>query len=255
MKIATWNVNSIRTRLDHIKSWIEIHNPDVLSFQETKVRDEDFPEEYFRGLGYNVYYSGQKSYNGVATITKMQSTDIVDTFPGYDEEQRRFLGLTVGDVRILNVYVPNGSDTGTEKYAYKLNWMASFAPYVASELHSSSKLAIVGDFNIAPDDLDVFDPKKCAGQLLCSEPERFALKELMAEGFIDTYRSLLPDGRAFSWWDYRGGAFRLNQGFRIDLILASSALMETCQYCEIDREPRMLEKPSDHAPVIANFAL
>ena len=254
MKIATWNVNSIRTRKEHISTWLETYSPDVLAVQETKVVDEDFPTSDFESLGYRLYFTGQKSYNGVAIFSKCPGQDFDTTFPGYDESQRRFLALTVDDVRIVNVYVPNGSDIGTQKFEYKIQWLNTFTQWAHEEVKKNTKMIILGDFNIAPDDIDVYDPQSCADQILCSGEERDSLSNLMGDTFHDVFRDFCPGVNGFSWWDYRYGAFRNNRGFRIDLILATKSLVSECQHCEVDREPRMLEKPSDHAPVFARFS-
>ena len=253
MKIATWNVNSVRVRIGQVLSWLDLHRPDALALQETKVVDEDFPEEAFLEIGYHAYYSGQKTYNGVAVLTAAEGEDISTSFPGLDETQKRYISITIGSVRIINIYVPNGLDIGTEQYAYKLDWLHCFSRYLAEERTRHAHTVVLGDFNITPADIDVFDPNICSGQILCSEAERQALIDLMGSEFVDVFRQRNVEKQVFSWWDYRGGAFRRNRGLRIDLLLASKQLAETCRYCEIDREQRMLEKPSDHAPVFALF--
>ena len=253
MKLATWNVNSIRARLAHVLDWLAANKPDVLCLQETKVVDADFPIEPLRAAGYHVAYVGQKSYNGVATISRTAASDIVTAPPGLDGEQKRALALTVDNIRVINVYVPNGERVGSEKYEFKLKWLAALQRYLAAELARHRLLAIVGDFNIAPEDRDVYDPTVWRDQVLFSEPEHQALRELMGVGVIDVFRRFDQPPESFTWWDYRQGGFRRNHGLRIDHILCSAELAQRCVACTIDRTPRKLERPSDHAPVVADF--
>ena len=253
MKIASWNVNSLRVRLPQVLEWLETAQPDLLGLQETKTVDKDFPLEDIHAAGYEVIYSGQKTYNGVAILSKQAGADIITDLPGLDDPQRRMLAATYGDVRFINLYVPNGSEVGSEKYAYKLDWLAKLHDYLANELKQFNKLVIVGDFNIAPEDADVHDPEEWKGSVLVSEPERAALQKLLDLGLVDTFRLFEQEEKVFSWWDYRAAAFRRNRGLRIDLILASKAMQNVCSLSAVDKEPRKLERPSDHAPVIANF--
>lgn len=252
-KIATWNVNSIRVRLDHVLQWLEKEQPDVLALQETKLPDENFPVAGFEAAGYRVCSNGQKTYNGVAILSRRPLKVIATGFPGYDDPQRRVLCAAHKDIAVLNLYVPNGSETGSEKYAYKLDWLAQLQTYTAALLQEYPRCVMLGDFNIAPEDEDVHDPEVWRGKVLFSEPERAALQKLLEQGFADCFRLFPRDEPRFSWWDYRAAAFRRNRGLRIDHILASEALKDHCGACEIDIEPRRLERPSDHAPVVATF--
>lgn len=253
MKIATWNVNSLRVRLPHVTQWLSEYQADVLCLQETKSKDENFPADEIEALGYQVIYSGQKTYNGVATLSKTQSVDIVTDFPGFDDPARRVLGTTIGSTRILNLYVPNGQSVDSEKYQYKLEWLSHLHRYVKSQLKEYEKLVIVGDFNIAPEDQDVHDPEQWRDKILCSDKERQALKDLLSLGLHDTFRKFDQEEKLFSWWDYRAAAFRRNLGLRIDLILCSTSIFESVSSCIIDKAPRKLERPSDHTPVVAEF--
>ncbi len=255
MKIATWNVNSLKARLAHVLRWLEQQRPDVLALQETKTVDAQFPATALAEVGYRAVFSGQKTYNGVALLSREPASDVVTELPAMADPQRRVLGATVAGVRVLDLYVPNGSEVGSDKYAYKLDWLGQLAQFVEAELAVHQRLVVLGDFNIAPDDRDVHDPAAWAGKVLCSEPERTALQALLALGLRDTFRLFGQPDPGYSWWDYRAAAFRRNLGLRIDLILASSALSERCTGCCIDREPRRWERPSDHAPVLAEFAL
>jgi exodeoxyribonuclease III len=251
--IATWNVNSIRARIEHLTSWLNQASPEVVGIQETKVQDTDFPHAELAALGYHVLFSGQKSYNGMALLSKQPATLIATELPGFDDAQRRVLAANVAGITLLNLYVPNGSAVGSEKYSYKLAWLDALGDWVANLLASGDPLMLVGDFNIAPDDRDVHDPAAWEGKILCSEDERRRLQRLVDLGLCDVFRRFEQAPQSFSWWDYRSGGFRRNQGLRIDLILASPALAERCEKCEIDLEPRRWEKPSDHAPVVVHL--
>lgn len=255
VKFATWNVNSIRARLDHIGRWLTHSAVDVLAVQETKVQDTDFPKEEILGLGYNVLFNGQKSYNGVAVLSREPATEVHTSIPGFDDGQRRVLGVELPTLYLLNLYVPNGSEVGSEKYAYKLEWLDALRAWLVELAQQFEHLVVVGDFNIAPEDRDVHDPDAWRGKVLCSEPERARLVALTNLGFQDTFRRFEQPEASFSWWDYRSGAFRRNHGVRIDLILASPSLADRCSGCVIDSKPRAWDKPSDHAPVIATFEL
>ncbi len=252
-KIATWNVNSLKVRLNHVLDWLEKEKPDVLALQETKTQDHNFPQDAIREAGYEVAFAGQKTFNGVATLSKKPLQDITTDLPDFDDHQRRVLGGRIDDLFILNLYVPNGSEIGSEKYAYKLAWLDALHEYAKTLLQQEKHLILLGDFNIAPEDRDVHDPEKWEGKVLVSEPERTALKRIINEGLIDVFRLFEQEEKSFSWWDYRMLGFRRNHGLRIDLILASKALSKQCVGCHIDKEPRRLEKPSDHAPVVAEF--
>jgi exodeoxyribonuclease-3 len=254
VKIATWNVNSLRARLDHVLGWLDTTNPDVLALQETKLSNEQFPLSEFEAAGYYAVYSGQKAYNGVAILSRQPALDIVCDPPGLDDPQRRVLTASIGDTRVLNVYVPNGAEVGSAKYAYKLDWLNRIRAYVAEELLRHERFVMLGDFNVAPADADVHDPELWFEKILCSTPERAAVKQLLELGLIDTFRRFKQAEKSFTWWDYRAAGFRRNLGLRIDIILASTAFADTCISCKIDKSPRALERPSDHAPVIAEFA-
>ncbi|HET7930571.1 MAG TPA: exodeoxyribonuclease III [Rhodanobacteraceae bacterium] len=254
MRIASWNVNSLKVRLPHVEQWCRDAQPDVLALQETKTEDARFPQAEIEALGYHVAYSGQKTYNGVAILAREPLQDVVAGVPGFDDPQRRVLAATVGGVRIVDLYVVNGQAVGSEKYAWKLEWLRAVTDYLRAELQRHGNVVVLGDFNIAPDDRDVHDPDAWRGQILCSEPERAALRGILELGFIDSFRAFVEDGGHFSWWDYRQGAFRRNIGLRIDLLLASEGLRERMTASTIDRSPRTWERPSDHAPVMLTLA-
>lgn len=255
MKIATWNVNSLNVRLPHVIEWLDSARPDVLVLQEIKQLTEKFPRDAIKEAGYRGFASGQKTYNGVAVISRNPSTDYVTDFPGFDDPQRRILASTIDGVRVVNLYIPNGHSVGSEKYEYKLKWLAALNGFLKKELKANENLVVLGDFNIAPDDRDVYDPDKWGEDILCSPAEREALVGLTALGLSDVFRQFEQAEKSFSWWDYRAAGFRRNAGLRIDLILASKAMAESCQASYIDREPRTWERPSDHTPVIAEFSL
>jgi exodeoxyribonuclease-3 len=254
MRIATWNVNSVRVRLPQVLDWLAQHTPDVLCIQETKVVDAEFPAADFQAAGYHAVFAGQKAYNGVATLTRQAVGAAVTVLPGFDSEQKRLLAATVSGLRLINVYVPNGESVDSEKYTYKLAWLRALREFIALELGEHPDLLVLGDFNIAPEPRDVHDPKAWEGRVLFSEPERVALRELVATGLVDVFRAFPQPEASFTWWDYRQGGFRRNHGLRIDHILASRPLAARCRACMIDTVPRALERPSDHAPVIAEFA-
>lgn len=255
MKIASWNVNSLKIRLPQVLEWLERHDPDILGLQETKLPDDRFPADAFVELGWHVGYAGQPKYNGVAQISRAPMTDVVTDLPGTDDPQRRVLAATLGELRVYNLYVPNGQAVGSEKYAYKLDWLDCLARRLEEEQALYDNMVVMGDFNIAPADADVHDPQAWAGQVHCSEPERAALQRLYDLGLQDTFRLFDQPPEAYSWWDYRAAAFRRNRGLRIDLILATSALAGACTASTVDAAPRANERPSDHAPVVAEFAV
>ncbi len=254
MKIATWNVNSLNVRLPHVIEWLDTAKPDVLVLQEIKQVTDAFPANAISAAGYHGIASGQKTYNGVAVISRNEAADPVTDFPGFEDPQRRILATTIDGVRVINLYVPNGSSVGSEKYDYKLGWLKALKRFLEFELKTHEKLVVLGDFNIAPEDRDVHDPEKWGDDILCSPPERDALGALVDLGLSDVYRQFEQPEKTFSWWDYRAAGFRRNAGLRIDLILASKALADVCEASYIDREPRTWERPSDHTPVIAEFA-
>ena len=255
MKIATWNVNSLNVRLPHVIEWLSAASPDVLVLQEIKQVTAAFDAEAFRELGFDSVASGQKTYNGVAVVSRTLASDLVFDFPGFDDPQRRILAATVDGVRVINLYVPNGSSVGSEKYEYKLGWLSALRDFLEMELMSHEKLVVLGDFNIAPDDRDVHNPEKWGDDILCSPAERAALQSLLDLGLSDVFRQFEQPEKTFSWWDYRAAGFRRNAGLRIDLILASAALASQCSASYVDREPRTWERPSDHAPVVAEFSV
>jgi exodeoxyribonuclease-3 len=255
VKIATWNVNSLKVRLPQVLQWLSAEKPDVLALQETKLTDENFPVAAIREAGYNVVYSGQKTYNGVAIITHSEATDVVTDPPGVADAQRRILAATIHDLRIVDLYVVNGEDVGTDKYAYKLDWLRRITEWLALEIDRFPKLIVLGDFNIAPEDRDVHDPDAWRDSILCSPAERDALQKIVDLGLKDCFRKHQQESGFFSWFDYRAASFRRNRGLRIDLILASHPLFTSCTASQIDLEPRRWERPSDHAPVVAEFDL
>lgn len=249
MKIASWNVNSLNVRLPHLQEWMAGAQPDIVALQETKLPDERFPFAEIEALGYHVAFNGQKTYNGVAILAKQPLIDVVTDPPGLDDPQRRILAATIGDLRVINLYVVNGKAVGDEKYEYKLDWLRRVRDFVADELTRHDKLVVLGDFNIAPDDRDVYDPDAWRDKILCSPPERAALAALTDLGLADSFRMRNDEAGHYSWWDYRQAGFRRNLGLRIDLILVSQALQATVLAAGIDREPRTWERPSDHTPV------
>ena len=249
MKIASWNVNSLNVRLPHLQDWLGTFAPDVVGIQETKLEDHKFPDTALAGLGYRSVFAGQKTYNGVALVSRLPIENVQIGIPNFEDEQKRAIAATVGDVRIVNLYVVNGQDVGTDKYAYKLRWLDAVHGWIASELQTHPKLVVLGDFNIAPDDRDVHDPAVWNDDhILTSTAEREALKRMCALGLHDAFRLHHQDGGIFSWWDYRMAGFRRDLGLRIDLTLVSDALRERAHAAGIDREPRTWERPSDHAP-------
>ncbi len=255
MKIATWNVNSLKVRLPQVLDWLEKEQPEILALQETKTADENFPLVEFEAAGYHACFSGQKTYNGVAVISKAPASDPVTDIPKLDDPQRRILAVTLNNVRVVNLYVVNGQEVGSEKFQYKLHWLAQVGAYLRAELDAHEYLAVLGDFNITPDDRDVHDPELWHEKILCSTPEREALRKLLDMGLVDVFRAFDQPEKSFSWWDYRAAAFRRNRGLRIDLILANAALAEQCRRCVIDTDPRRHERPSDHTPVLAEFSV
>jgi exodeoxyribonuclease-3 len=249
MKIASWNVNSLKVRLPQLTQWAAEAQPDVIALQETKLEDAKFPVDELAAAGYRAVYSGQKTYNGVAILAREEPADVLTDIPGLDDPQRRILAATVGGVRVVDLYVVNGKAVGDEKYTYKLNWLAKVRDFLEEELKRHPRLVVLGDFNIAPDDRDVYDPVAWGGEVLCSPPERAALKAITDLGLHDSFRLFEQEGGHFSWWDYRQAAFRRNMGLRIDLILIGDALKSAAKAAAIDRTPRRWERPSDHTPV------
>ncbi|MDR1076042.1 MAG: exodeoxyribonuclease III [Xanthomonadaceae bacterium] len=249
MKIASWNVNSLNVRLPHLEQWLREFRPDIVGLQETKLEDSRFPDVALTGLGYRSVFSGQKTYNGVAILSREAPRDEQIGIPGFDDEQKRAIAATVGDLRIVDLYIVNGQDVGTEKYDYKLRWLDAVHGWLAQEIQRHPNLVVMGDFNIAPEDRDVHDPAQWNDDhILTSTAERQALRRLYSLGLHDALRLRNEDGGLFSWWDYRQGGFRRNLGLRIDLTLVSEALRPRVIDAGIDREPRTWERPSDHAP-------
>ena len=243
----------MNVRLPHVLEWLAANTPDVLVLQEIKQVTEAFPTDALANVGYTSIANGQKTYNGVAVISRSDPADPVIELPGFDDPQRRVLATTINDVRVINLYIPNGHSVGSEKYAYKLGWLAALRDFLADELARHDKLVVLGDFNIAPEDEDVYDAEKWGEGILCSPKERAALKKLMALGLTDVFRKFEQPEKSFSWWDYRAAGFRRNAGLRIDLILTSDAMTRSCSKSYVDKEPRAWERPSDHAPVVAEF--
>jgi exodeoxyribonuclease-3 len=247
LKIATWNVNSLRVRLPQLAEWVASAQPDVIALQETKLPDADFPVAEVRALGYEVAYAGQRTYNGVAVLSRSPLNVVATDIADFADEQRRVLAVDTAGIRVIDLYVPNGQEPGSEKFAYKMRWLV--------ERSAARRLVVLGDFNIAPEDRDVHDPAAWAGGVHVSPEERSALAALLNLGFVDVFRRFEQPEKSYSWWDYRAGAFRRNNGLRIDLILADLEFATACTACHIDREPRRAERPSDHTPVVAEFNL
>ena len=250
MKIASWNVNSLNVRLPHLQRWLDEAKPDVVALQETKQEDHKFPEDALLELGYRSVFSGQKTFNGVAIISRLPFTgECVNAIPGFDDPQKRVLAATVGDARIVDLYVVNGEAVGSGKFDYKLRWLAAVREWLRAEIAAHPNLVVLGDFNIAPDDRDVFDPRRWREKVLCSSPEREAYRALLELGLHDSFRLFNDEAGHHSWWDYRLSGFERGWGLRIDLVLVSEALKARCVAAGIDREPRSWERPSDHTPV------
>lgn len=254
MKIASWNVNSLKVRLPHLLDWLQQQQPDVLCLQELKLEDDKFPRAEIEAAGYHVAFSGQKTYNGVALLARRPISDVCIGNPHFADEQKRLIAGTVDGVRVICAYMPNGQAVGSEKYEYKLRWLGALRTWLESELAAYPALALCGDYNIAPADADVHDPAAWTGQILCSPPERAFFSGLLALGFADSFRLFPQPEKSFSWWDYRMLGFQKNLGLRIDHVLLSPPLAARCTAAGIDRAPRKLERPSDHAPVWAELA-
>lgn len=251
MKIATWNVNSLKVRLPHLLDWLAANPVDVVCLQETKQQDADFPQAALLDAGFHSVFSGQKTYNGVAILSRDPISEVQFGIPDFDDEQKRVLAATINGVRVICVYIPNGQAVDSDKYHYKIKWLMTLHHWIAGELVNYPKLVLLGDYNIAPEDRDVHDPKAWEGNILVSEPERDAFRGLLNLGLRDAFRLFEQAEKSFSWWDYRMMGFRRNQGMRIDHILISEALQ--CTSCLIDKAPRKLERPSDHTPVLAEL--
>jgi exodeoxyribonuclease-3 len=254
MKLATWNVNSLAVRLPQLVDWLKTHAVDAIVLQETKLTDDKFPHAEIEALGYRARWFGQKTYNGVALLARSEPVDVVRNIPGFADEQARVIAATVDGIRVIGAYFPNGQAPGSDKFEYKLQWMRALRDWVRSELDTHPQLALLGDYNIAPEDRDVYDPVAWAGQIHCTPEEREHFRQLLALGLHDAFRLFEQPPKSWSWWDYRNLAFRKNQGLRIDHILVSEALKPRVSECVIDKAPRKNERPSDHAPVIATIA-
>lgn len=248
MKIATWNVNSLKVRLPQVLDWLQAQQPDVLCLQELKMEDKDFPAGALAEAGYRSAFNGQKTYNGVAILSRIEPRDVARDLPGFDDPQKRLIAATVGDVRVICGYFPNGQQVGSDKFEYKLRWLDALTGYVRGELTRHDRLVLTGDFNIAPEDRDAHP--EWSDEIHVSEPEREAFRALTGLGLVDAFRLFEQPERSFSWWDYRMLAFRRNFGLRIDHVLVSEALRASCRACSVDKAPRRLERPSDHAPVV-----
>lgn len=255
MKIATWNVNSLKVRLPQVIAWLQANPVDALCLQELKLADEFFPRQALADIGYETCWAGQKTYNGVAILSRTPGADVQKNIPGFEDAQQRIVAATYetgsGPIRLISAYCPNGQSLDSDKYAYKLAWFAALRDWLQEELQRYPRLAILGDYNVAPHDRDVYDPAKWANDVLVSPPERAALSALLDLGLADSFRLFEQEDQAYTWWDYRRFAFRRNAGLRIDHILLSPALASRCTACTIDKAPRANEQPSDHAPVVA----
>lgn len=253
MKLATWNVNSLKVRLPQVLQWLADNPVDVLCLQETKLTDDKFPVAEIEAAGYQVAFTGQKTYNGVALLSRHPMTDVVKNNPHFDDLQQRLISATIQGIRVVCAYIPNGQTVDSDKYQYKLQWLDALRTWLTQECQSHPDLALLGDYNIAPEDRDVYDPIAWEGQVLCSDAERAAFDRLLNLGLKDSFRLFEQAPKSFSWWDYRQMGFRLNKGLRIDHILLTAPLAARCTACVIDKIPRKWEQPSDHAPVVASL--
>jgi exodeoxyribonuclease III len=253
MRLATWNVNSLKVRLPHVLDWLAANPVDVLCLQETKQPDSDFPQAALQAAGYHSVFSGQKTYNGVAILSRAPAGEVQMGIPNFADDQKRVIAATFGDIRVVCVYVPNGQSVDSDKYQYKLKWLTALHDWLKQELARYPKLALLGDYNIAPEDRDVHDPVAWQGNVLVSEPERAKFRSLEQLGLRDSFRLFEQPEKSYSWWDYRMMAFRRNHGLRIDHILISEPLVAQCKSCVIDKAPRKLERPSDHTPVVVKL--
>ena len=253
MKLAAWNVNSLNVRLPHVLDWLRAHQPDALCLQELKLEDIKFPIAAIEEAGYHAVFDGQKTYNGVAILSRKRAEDVRRGMPGFVDEQKRVIAATLDGVRVVCVYIPNGQDTESDKYQYKLRWLDALVGFIQQQITEFGDVALLGDYNIAPDDRDVHDPKAWEGKVLCSAPERAAFQRLIDLGMQDSFRLFDQPEKSFSWWDYRMNGFKRGLGMRIDHILLTPAIAARCEAATIDTEPRTWERPSDHAPVTATL--
>jgi exodeoxyribonuclease-3 len=250
MKLATWNVNSLSVRLPQVLDWLAANPVDVLALQELKMTDDKFPHDAFAAAGFHSVCFGQKTYNGVALITKTSATDVVRNIPGFDDDMARVITATVDGVRVVGAYFPNGQEPGSDKFEYKMEWLSALRRWLKTELEQHPQLVLMGDYNITFDEADVWDPVALEGTIHCTEEERYHLRALVALGLHDSLRLFPQPPKTFSWWDYRDFGFRRNRGLRIDHILLTDALKARATACEVDKAPRKNERPSDHAPVV-----
>ena len=259
MRIATWNVNSLAVRLPQVLAWLDVQPVDVLALQELKLADEKFPQAELLAAGYHTVFHGQKTYNGVALLTRCPVTDVVRNIPGFVDEQARVIAATLqtpsGSLRVVNGYFVNGQEPGSEKFAYKMRWLDALHDWLAQELLSHPRLVLLGDFNIAPEDRDSYDPEGLRETIHHTSAERIKFQSLLALGFVDAFRLFEQPEKTFSWWDYRMLGFQKNRGLRIDHILVSQALRGCVDACSVDRQPRKNKQPSDHAPVLVTLAV
>ena len=254
LKLATWNVNSLSVRLPQLLAWLAEHPVDAIVLQETKLTDDKFPHAEIEAAGYRAQWFGQRTYNGVALLSRAESVEVVRNIPGFDDEQARVIAASTGGLRVIGAYFPNGQAPDSDKFSYKMRWLDALRAWVAQELAAHPQLVLMGDFNIAPEDRDVYDPVAWAGQIHCTPEEREHFRRLVALGLHDAFRLFEQPPKSWSWWDYRNLAFRKNQGLRIDHILVSEALKGRVSACSIDKAPRKNERPSDHAPVVVELA-
>lgn len=254
MKLAAWNVNSLNVRLPHVLEWLKTYRPDAFALQELKMEDAKFPLAAFEDVGYHAVFDGQKTYNGVAILSRARPEDVVKAIPDYADEQKRVIAATIDGLRVICVYIPNGQSVDSDKYQYKLRWLNVLTGYVQQQIAEFSDVALLGDYNIAPDDRDVYDPKAWEGQILCTDAERAAFRGLINLGMVDSFRLFEQAEKQFTWWDYRMNGFNRNLGLRIDHILLTENLVKACKSSVIDLAPRRLERPSDHAPVVVDLA-
>jgi exodeoxyribonuclease III len=252
-RLATWNVNSLKVRLPHLLDWLRAASPDIVCLQETKTEDANFPVRELAQAGYQAVFCGQKGYNGVAILSRGEIAEVAHGIPDFPDDPKRTIAATVGDMRVVCLYAPNGQAPGSDKYAYKLRWYEALARWLEDELPRRQRLAVLGDMNVAPEDRDVHNPKRWEGKIHVSEPERQALRKVFQVGLKDAFRLFPQPEKMFSWWDYRLNAFERGWGLRIDLVMLAPALAARCAVCTIDLAPRRLERPSDHAPVIADL--
>jgi exodeoxyribonuclease-3 len=252
-RLATWNVNSLKVRLPHLLDWLASARPDAMCLQETKTEDANFPVAELRAAGYEAVFCGQKSYNGVAILARSAPQEVQHGIPNFADDPKRVIAATVNGVRVISIYAPNGQSLESDKYAYKLKWFEALAGWLADELPRRPRIAVLGDYNVAPEDRDVHNPKRWAGGIHVSEPERRAFRKLLETGFKDAFRLFEQPEKEFTWWDYRLNAYQRGWGLRIDEILLSPELAARCTSCTIDRSPRERERPSDHTPVVADL--